>query len=170
MRGGAILLNRIKAGTVAGLAAGLAVAVMILVYDLVMLEPLATPRLLAGSVFGTPIELDTGLGMVAWVTGILQAAWALTAYTVAHFAVFAVVGVGAAYVFQLGLLPGNVITGALYGGFAGSAVFYSGVALVAPEFIAAPDWRLVVLTNALAGIVLVSQLLDHAELETEPAV
>ena len=164
------MLDRIKAGTAAGLAAGLAVAVMILVYDLVVLEPLATPRLLAASVLGAPIQFDTGLGMVAWVTGVLQAGWALAAYTIAHFAVFALVGIGAAHVFQLGFMPGNVLTGALYGAFVGTAVFYSGVALVAPEFMSAPDWRLVLLTNALAGVVLVSQLLDHAEPETEPAV
>ena len=157
------MLNRIKAGIVAGLAAGLAVAVMVLVYDLAHREPLSTPALLASTVLGTPVDVEPGLGLVAWVTSVLRAGWAISAYTAAHFAVFALVGVGAAFVFMRGRIRGNVLTGALYGALAGTAVFYMGLALVAPEFVAVPDWRLVVLTNAVAGVVIVSQLLDHPE-------
>lgn len=161
------MLDRIKAGTAAGLAAGLSVAVMILVYDVVQLEPLATPALLAGGVLGTPIEIESGLGMIAWVTGVLNAAWGLTAYTAAHFTVFALVGIGAAFVFQMSAMPGNMLTGAIYGALVGTAVFYLGLILIAPGFIAAPDWRLVMLTNAVAGVVLISQLLDHPDPQVE---
>ena len=157
------MLNRIKAGIVAGLAAGLSVAVMVLVYDLVNREPLSTPVLLAGTVLGTPIDVQPGLGFMSWVASVLQAGWAIAAYTAAHFAVFAIVGIGAAAVFLGSRVPGNVLTGALYGALAGTAVFYAGLALLAPAFLAVPDWRLVVITNAVAGVVMVSQLLDRPE-------
>lgn len=155
------MLERIKVGTAAGLAAGLSVAVMVLVYDIAKMEPLATPTALAGSVLGTPIELNTGLGTLDWIAGALHVGWGIIGYTAAHFLVFALVGVGAAFVFRSGLLPGNVLTGALYGALVGSGVFYLGLGLVAPQFISVPDWRLVMLVNAVAGVVLVSQLLDQ---------
>lgn len=163
------MLERVKVGAGAGLAAGLSVAVMVLVYDLVKLEPLATPRLLASNVLGAPLELGDGLGIVAWVTGALQIGWAVLGYTVAHFAVFALVGVGGAFALRPAIVSPNVATGALYGALVGTAVFYAGLALVAPQFVSAPDWRLVLLTNAVAGVVLVSQLVDDSEAETDQA-
>jgi hypothetical protein len=155
------VLERIKVGTTAGLAAGLSVAVMILVYDVVKLDPLATPRLLAGNVLGIPIEVDSGLGLLASLTTALNASYALAAYTLTHFAVFALVGIGAAFVFKSAIFSGNVVTGGIYGMLVGTAVFYLGLAFLAPEFISAPDWRLVLLTNAVAGVVMVSQIVDH---------
>ncbi|MDH3732471.1 MAG: hypothetical protein OEU54_03015 [Gemmatimonadota bacterium] len=164
------MLNRVKAGLTAGLAAGLAVAVMILVYDLVKLEPLATPRLLASNVLGAPVELSDGLGVLAWTAGVLKVSWSIILYAIAHFSIFAVVGVVAAFVFGSAVLSANIATGAAYGGLVGTAVFYAGLALMAPQFIAAPDWRLVVLMNAFAGVVLVSQLVDHPVGEETAAV
>lgn len=154
------MFDRVKAGAIAGLAAGLSVAVMVLVYDLVRLEPLATPTLLASNVLGAPVELHDGWGAVAWLADALEIAWAVLGYAAAHFLVFALVGVGAAFVFGPSLVSANVATGALYGALVGTAVFYAGLALVAPQFVAIPDWRLVVITNAVAGVVLVSQLID----------
>ena len=155
------MLSRLKTGVSAGLAAGLAVAVMVLVYDLVKLEPLATPRLLASSVLGAPLELSDGLGALAWTAAALQLGWSVVVYTAAHFAIFALVGVGAVFVFQGSPIAANVATGAVYGGLVGTAVFYAGLALTAPEFVATPDWKLVLATNMLAGVVLVSQLVDE---------
>jgi len=157
------LLERIKVGTAAGLAAGLSVAVMILVYDLVKLEPFATPRLLAGNVLGIPIEIDSNLGMLASLSAALKVGYALVAYTFAHFAVFGLVGIGAAFVFRSAIFSGNVVTGGIYGMLVGTAVFYLGLAFLAPEFVSAPDWRLVLATNAVAGVVMVSQIVDRPE-------
>lgn len=161
------MLQRIKAGTLAGLAAGIAVGVLVLVYDLATLDPLGTPRRLAGNVLGVPHPIETadGLTALAWVASALKTAWALTLYTAAHFAVFAIVGIGGAFVFP-SLVRGSVVTGALFGAIAGTVVFYAGVALVAPEFVSVPDWRLVVGVNALAGVVMVSQLVDVPEPES----
>ncbi|MFV1989030.1 MAG: hypothetical protein ACC682_17295 [Gemmatimonadota bacterium] len=157
------MLERIRVGTAAGLAAGLSVAVMILVYDLVKLEPFATPTLLAGNVLGTPARLDSALGLLASIAAGLKIAYGLAAYTLAHFSVFALVGIGAAFVFSSAVVSGNVVTGGLYGMLVGTAVFYLGLALVAPAFVSVPDWRLVMLTNAVAGVVMVSQIVDRPE-------
>lgn len=158
------MLQRIKAGTLAGLAAGIAVAVVILVYDLATLDPLGTPKRLAGNVLGVPHPIETadGLSALAWVASVMTTAWAVVLYTAVHFAVFALVGIGAAFVFP-SLVRGTVATGALYGALAGSAVFYAGLALLAPGFLSVPDWRLALAANALAGVVMVSQLVDVRE-------
>lgn len=157
------MLERIKRGTAAGLAAGVSVAVFILAYDLVQMEPLATPRLIAGSVLGAPTAVAGDLGTLAWVASVATATWSLTLYTLAHFALFVLIGIVGAWLFRPGGVVGNVLTGALFGGFVGSAFFYGGLALLAPGFISAPDFRLVLLANAIAGVVLVSQLVDHPE-------
>jgi len=161
------MLDRIKAGSAAGLAAGIAVMALILVYDLARLEPLATPGLLAGNVLGVPqpIETSAGLGALAWLSDVMQAGWALALYTVVHFAVFIGLGIGAAFVFHPTAVAGTVLTGALYGALAGSAVFYAGVELVAPAFVGTPDWRLILAANAIAGVVMVSQLVELPEAE-----
>jgi len=158
------MLQRLKAGAVAGLAAGVAVAVLVLVYDLATLDPLGTPRRLAGNVLGAPhpIEAADGLTALAFVAAAMKTAWAIMLYTAAHFTVFALVGVGGAFVFP-SLVKGTVLTGALYGTLAGTAVLYGGMALLAPGFLAVPDWRLVLIANAVAGVVMVSQLVEVPE-------
>lgn len=157
------MLERIKSGTVAGLAAGVSVAVFFLVYDLVRMEPLATPWLLASTVFGAPMEISVGLGTLAWAASVATAAWGFTLYGLGHFAIFVLIGLGGAWVFRPGGVRGTVVTGALFGMFVGSAAFYGGLSILAPEFVTSPDWRLILLANALAGVVMVSQLVDHPE-------
>jgi len=157
------MLERVKRGTVAGLAAGVSVAVFVLVYDFVRMDPLATPRLFAGGLLGTPVDVSGDLGTLAWVASIATATWSLTLYALAHFALFVLIGLAGAWLFRPGGVRANVITGALYGGVVGSALVYGGLALLTPAFVVLPDWRLVLAANAVAGVVLVSQLVDHPE-------
>lgn len=163
------MLDRIKRGAIAGFMAGVAVAIVVLVHDIFARTPLATPRLLARNLLGAPLESgSSGGGALAWIAGMLVAGWELLAYSVVHFAAFVVFGVLGAWAFHPRRLPGNALTGALFGLVGGSAMFYAG-ALMAPAFVALPDWRLVAAANAFAGVVLVSQLVDAPDPDADPA-
>lgn len=161
------MLDRLKRGGVAGIIAGFVVALAVLAHDLLARGPFSTPRLLARNVLGAPVEGQApGTGMLDWLARTLVAGWELAAYSAVHFAAFALFGVLGAWVFRPGRVTGNVLSGALFGLVAGSAMFYAGVWLVAPSFVAAPDWRLVAAVNALAGVVVVSQLVDAPDPDT----
>lgn len=158
------MLDRLRRGGTAGIIAGFVVALVVLVHDLLVREPLSTPRLLGRNLLGAPVEGGaSGTGALDWLARTLVAGWELAAYSVVHFGAFALFGVLGAWVFRPGRIAGNVLSGALFGLVAGSAMFYAGMWLVAPSFLAAPDWRLVAAMNALAGVVLVSQLVEVAE-------
>lgn len=154
------MLQLLKRGSTAGLAAGAAVALVVLVYDLIQLEPLATPKLLSENIFGSQVERTLDLDALSWIAAVMGTTKSIAIYTMAHFAVFAALGVLGAWVFRPAGVPGNLLTGALFGMAGGSATFYAGHALLAPSFVAAPAWGLVLVANALAGIVIVSQLVD----------
>ncbi len=87
----------------------------------------------------------------------------LAKYAFLHFCVFAAIGIGAALFFQRGSVAVNTLTGALYGIVACSAAFYTGIALLTGGFLATPDWRLVVGANAVAGVIMVANLLGDRD-------
>lgn len=155
------MLERLRRGATAGIIAGFVVALVVLGHDLLVREPFSTPRVLARNLLGAPVEGQAGeTGALDWLARTLVAGWELVAWSAVHFAAFALFGVLGARVFRSGRVAGNVLSGALFGLVAGSAMFYAGLWLVAPSFVAAPDWRLVAAVNALAGVVVVSQLVD----------
>lgn len=155
------MLDRLKRGGTAGIIAGFVVALVVFAHDLFVREPFSTPRLLARNLLGAPVQDQSGGGgILDWVAGALVAGWELVAWSAVHFAAFALFGVLGAWAFRPGRLAGNVLSGALFGLVTGSAMFYAGLWLVAPSFLAVPDWRLIAGVNALAGVVLVSQLVD----------
>ncbi len=156
------MLDRIKHGAIAGVVSGLAVAIGVFVFDLFARHPLATPRLLGHTLMGAPVE-GTGGGGLDWLARMLVAGWELVAYSAVHFFAFALFGIAGAWVFAPGRMVANVLTGALFGLVAGSAMFYAGLLAVGPAFVAVPDWRLVIAMNAFAGIVLVSELADSPD-------
>ena len=154
------MLDLIKRGSVAGLTAGVAVAVGVLVYDLFNMAPLATPAALARNLMGAPVMTSTDIGALTWLSVAAQRSYGLAAYTLTHLSIFALVGILAAWMFRMGKVPANVLTGALFGLAVGTGVFYVGFGLVAPSFVEAPAWQLVATMNAIAGVVLVAQLTD----------
>ena len=162
------MLDRIKRGAIAGVVTGFAVALVVFLHDLLIREPFSTPRLLGRNLLGAPVEGAAGEGGLAWVARTLVAGWEVVAYSAVHFLAFALFGVLGAWVFHSGRVRGNVLTGALFGLGVGSAMFYAGLVLVGPSFLAFPDWRLVAAMNALAGVVLVSQVVDIADPEAPP--
>jgi hypothetical protein len=154
------MFDLVKRGSVAGLAAGFVVALVVLAYDLVQMQPLATPTVLAQHASGVPIEVTGEMGALAWLATALEAGWALALYGAGHLVVFAALGIFGAWLFRAAAVPANVLTGALFGVTGGSIMFYAGNALIAPGFADPPAWGLVALANAVAGIVIVSQLVD----------
>ena len=148
-----------RRGSVAGIWAGITVAAGIFVYDLIALEPFATPTVLARNITGAPVA-SADIAGLEWFGTVLRNAYSLGVYTLAHLAIFAILGIAGAWVFQEGRSPANVLTGALFGIAAGSAVFYAGHALLAPTFVMLPAWQLILAMNAVAGVVLVAQLTE----------
>lgn len=157
------MLELVKRGTVAGMIAGLAVAVVVFGYDLLHLDPLATPELLSRNLLGGAAPDGSGSGTLGWVADTLVSVREISVYTVVHLAVFAGIGVFGAWVFGPGGVAANVLTGGLFGALAGMSAFYIGIGLVGPESITLPDWKLVLAVNAFAGVVLVSQLVEAPE-------
>ncbi|MDX1579263.1 MAG: hypothetical protein R3266_12305 [Gemmatimonadota bacterium] len=165
------MLDLIRRGTVAGFVAGITVALVVFVHDLILMEPFATPRLLAQNLIGAPAGTEAGGspglsvagGALPWVAAFLVGVRDIAFFTIAHFAVFAVLGILGAWLFSPGRWSANVATGALYGAVAGSAVLLAGLLFFAPNFVAAPSWPLLLAANAVAGVVLVAQLTDPPE-------
>lgn len=128
----------LRDGLVAGLLAGLTVAAFFLVVDAVQAEPLRTPRFLAGALFG---EEGAGVGLVA-------------AFTVLHLAVFAAIGAGALVLFRATDLPLNPVTGAVYGLFVCTLLFYGSLVTTGTAVLPAASWPAVLSGNLLGGLVL----------------
>lgn len=158
-----VMLALIKRGSVAGLWAGAAVALFFLVLDLFQLEPLATPRLLARNLMGgvAPAETAGGMGALAWLGDVALAIRGVAAYTAVHFAAFVLVGIAGAWCFAEGRLPINAGAGALFGVVAGTLLFGLGMAFFAQASL--PSWTMVVLANAIAGVVIAAQLRHDRE-------
>jgi len=153
----------IRKGFVAGITAGIAVAIFVLVHDLLLLEPFATPSSLSRNLIANSIDVSDQLATAALAASWVRDAEFLAIFTGLHLLVFAGLGIAAAWLFLSRQLPANVWTGALFGMTAGSATFYLGTTLVAPDFLDLPDWRLVLFVNAIAGVVIVAQLLGDEE-------
>lgn len=132
--------GELRDGLTAGLLAGVAVAVFFLFVDAVQAEPLRTPRFLAGALFGTG-EGAVGLGLVSL-------------FTVVHLTAFAAIGGAAAVLFRLTELPLNPLTGAVYGVFVCTVLFYGSLITAGTGVLPAPSWPAVLAGNLLGGVVL----------------
>lgn len=130
----------LRDGLVAGVLAGLTVAAFFLVVDVVQAAPLRTPRFLAGALLGRGGP-EAGLGLV-------------TAFTALHLAAFAVIGAGAVVLFRVTELPLNPVTGAVYGVFVCTLLFYGSLVAAGPGVLPAASWPAVLSGNLLGGVVL----------------
>lgn len=136
--------ERIAHGAVGGLLAGLTVALWFLVVDSLAGRPFHTPAALAGALAGQEITTPT-FRVVA-------------AYTIVHFAVFALLGVVMAQLMAaLGLTP-RLLLGVLFGIVAQELVFYTGLLLSGRSGLAVVPWPHVIAANVLSGFVLMSYL------------
>lgn len=127
-------------GIVAGLLAGAAVALFFLVLDVAAGELFRTPSHLAAAVFGEA-PADVGSVLIVLFTGL-------------HLAVFAGLGAGAVVLFRWAELPQNVISGALYGLFVFSLIFYVSLLVTGTGVFPASWWPAALAGNFVAGVVL----------------
>ena len=119
------LRTRGRWGVQAGILAGMAVAAFYLVVDFVRLAPFSTPLFLSRSLLRAGLTLESGSttqseSVLETVAAFSQGG-RLAAYTAAHLAVFAVLGIFAAALANLFHVGWNARTGAaagLIGGFA----------------------------------------------------
>lgn len=140
-------------GVIGGLLAGFVVVLWFLVADTVAGVPFRTPTLLAGMLLNQDL---------AQVTPRLVAA-----YTVLHFGVFAILGVGMAWVSSSLPTPSRLLLGLLFGLLLQEVVFYIGLLLLhAPRLTVIP-WPHVIGANIAAGLVLMSYL-HYAERDPRP--
>lgn len=142
-------------GVTGGVLAGLVVALWFLGADVMAGHPFRTPALLAG------VLLDRAFP---------QATFRLvSAYTVLHFGVFALLGVGMARVSAAFAAPPRLPLGVAFGVVVQEIVFYAGLLVAhAPRLDVVP-WPHVFAANIASGLVLMSYL-HRAERDPRPLV
>lgn len=132
--------ERIARGVVGGLLAGLTVALWFLVVDSLAGRPFHTPAVLAGALARQDVAAPT-FRIVA-------------AYTVVHFAVFALLGVAMAEAIAALRLPPRLLLAVPFGLVAQELVFYAGLLISGAPRVAVVPWPHVVAANVLSGCVL----------------
>jgi hypothetical protein len=131
-------------GVVGGVVAGLVVAVWFLVVDSIAGRPFYTPTALASALTRQAVGPPT-LRLV-------------TAYTVLHFGVFAVLGTAMAGAIAALRTPPRLLLGVLFGLVAQEVAFYAGLMLSDASRVAVVPWPHVVAANVVSGFVLMSYL------------
>ena len=143
--------------------AGSGVAVLFLATDIVAFAPLRTVTELANPLFGGEATLTPA----SWV-GLAATAAGVALYSLLHFAVFAALGVAASWVVPVRSFWGTLARGAVFGSLVLSAAFVVGRALTgSPYFAEAVGPLGLVLTNAMAGVIMAAVFAVHAADEEE---
>jgi hypothetical protein len=138
---------------VGGFLAGLVVVVWFFVVDTIGGYPFLTPRLLAGMLLNQDFaQVTPGL---------------VVAYTVLHFAVFALFGVGMASVSAALKAPSRLLLGVLFGLLLQEIVFYAGLLVLHAPHLGVIPWPHVIGANIAAGLVLMTYL-HRAEHDPRP--
>jgi len=131
-------------GAVGGMLAGAVVAAWFFVLDVATSQPFHTPRLLAAALLGHESSLTT-TRLVA-------------VYTLLHLGVFAVLGIGGAWLMKVtGEVP-RLLTGALFGIGALSATHYGGLLLLGVPVLTLLSPVQVLAANLVGGIVMMLYL------------
>jgi hypothetical protein len=140
-------------GVTGGILAGLVVALWFLVADVLAGHPFRTPALLAGVLLHRDFPQPT-LALVS-------------AYTVLHFGVFALLGVVMAWVSAAFAAPPRLFLGVVFGLVLQELVFYAGLIIShAPRLDIVP-WPHLFGANIASGLVLMSYL-HRAERDPRP--
>jgi hypothetical protein len=144
-------LRTLVHGAVAGIAAGLVVAVWFLILDIATAEAFRTPATLASEIVGRP-ETPT-FGLVA-------------IYTLLHFAVFALLGIGAAFLVRAIRIDPNILMGIVFGLGVLGAVHYGALLIVGRGALTVLPQMHVLGANLLGGIVMMAYLHHAMRAET----
>lgn len=131
-------------GVIGGILAGLVVVLWFLVVDSIAGQPFVTPAALASVLYHRPF-LGPTVQLVAM-------------YSVVHFGVFALLGIGAAWVMDALHTAPRLLLGVFFGIVVQEVLFYSGMFLsgIAPS--AMVPWQHVIAANLLSGMVLMAYL------------
>ncbi len=144
--------NRAFDGAAGGFIAGLVVMIWFFVLDLVSGQPLATPSLLA-SAFLHHEGLEVSDLMMA-------------GYTILHFGVFVVLGIGAALFLQLIRSAPRLVYGFVFGVGVLEVVHYGGLLAIRAELITILPAVHVVVANVVGGMALMAYLHRAQQAET----
>ncbi len=140
-------------GVTGGIVAGLVVALWFLVVDVLVGHPFRTPTLLAGALLHREFP---------------QATFRLVAvYSVLHFGVFALLGVGMAWISALFAAPPRLLLSVVFGLVLQEVVFYTGLLLSGAPHLDVVPWPHVFGANIASGLVLMSYL-HRAERDPRP--
>ena len=131
-------------GVLGGMVAGLVVALWFLVVDSSRGQPFHTPAVLAGAFSHQPAAAPT-FRLVA-------------VYSVLHFAVFAFLGIAAAWLMAALQTAPRLLLGLLFGIVVQELVFYSGLLLTGVRLSVVVPWHHVIGANVLSGFVLMAYL------------
>lgn len=148
----------VREGSIGGLYAGLAILAFFFIFDLLQLRPFATQAHLGNLIVGAAPDAAPEVQAALQVADVILYVRGIATFALLHFGVFVAIGIGAAFLFFRAGLPINILSGALYGAIVASIVFYVGLELFGGGLAAAPDWRMVLVANALAGVIIVAQL------------
>ncbi len=140
-------------GVIGGLLAGLVVALWFLVADALAGHPFRTPALLAGVLLNHEIPQVTARLVVV--------------YTVLHFGVFAVLGVGMSWLSASFAAPPRLLLSLVFGVLLQEVTFYVGLLLLHAPRLGVIAWPHVVGANIAAGLVLMGYL-HYAERDPRP--
>jgi hypothetical protein len=140
-------------GVMGGVLAGLVVALWFLVADAVAGQPFRTPARLAGVLLHREFP-QTTFRLVS-------------AYTVLHFGVFALLGVAMARVSATFAAPPRLLLGVVFGLVLQEFVFYAALLLSRAPRLDVVPWPQVLAANIASGLVLMSYL-HRAERDPRP--
>lgn len=147
-------LRRVAAGAAAGTVAGIAVAVFYLVVGAVRLHPFVVPVTLSSELLRAG-NLAATTGEAVRLASLESLGVQVVTYTVLHLLIFAVVGVAAAFILDVGSFWRSLLGGVAYGGVVCTALLYaSGWVAATPIAVHSLGLRSVLLANAMAGGVL----------------
>jgi hypothetical protein len=138
-------------GAVAGIAAGLVVALWFLVLDLATTRIFYTPTTLASAMVG--VDEAPTFALVA-------------VYTILHFSVFALLGIGAAFLLRAIRIAPNVLIGVVFGLGVLGAVHYGALLLTGTGALTVLPQLHVLAANLLGGVVMMAYLHHAMRAET----
>lgn len=130
------LQRSLSRGAIAGVLGALALVLWFFIIDMVVGQPMRTPKLVAGSLFGSS---DPGLSLIAF-------------YTVMHFVAFTVVGITVAWLLDATHTRPHFLLGVVLGFLLFDLVFYMGVVVTGVNVVSAIGWPEVLIGNVIAGL------------------
>lgn len=163
-----VLFRCARVGAAGGLYAGIAVLLVFFLFNLLRFEPFATHTHLATVVGGQQLETGTEMRAAMQLMDYFVYVRGIATFAALHMVVFVGLGVVGAMLFQALEIPKNILSGMLFGVGACTAAFYTGLNFRAGSLAAAPDWRFVLAANALAGLIIVAQLIGDPVDPEEP--